>query len=131
MDPIAFNRDLVIRALNAFHESDQLTLHQVWSPDLVWHMAGTSPISGDYFGRNAFLAFGQRLLDDSDGTFYAEMDDVTASEHHAVLLSRATAVRRNRTLDVRETLVFRVVEGQLAECWDSKFDQEHWDEFWS
>ena len=126
------NAALLIRALEAFGAGDRVTLDEVFDDDVVWHLAGSSAVSGEYRGKQeVFDGYFARLQELTGGTFRPEAHDVMGGVGHAVLLARATAERESRTLDVNECLVFHISQGRITECWQAAFDQDAWDAFWS
>jgi len=48
------------------------------SQDIVWHMAGTSQLAGDYRGHQQVVGFFGRIMELSGGTFRLDIHDVLA-----------------------------------------------------
>ena len=57
------NEDLVRRGYAAFSTGDIATLTELFADDLVWHVGGRSPITGDYKGKEAVLGFFAQLAE--------------------------------------------------------------------
>jgi ketosteroid isomerase-like protein len=102
------------------------TVARLFHEDVVWHLPGWHPMSGDHRGRDAVLA-AMRYFD----RIRLEVHDVLANDEHAVALLRATGSRMSKTYDVLEVDVFHVRGGKIAEFWSFSQDQRLTDEFWS
>ncbi len=94
--------------------------------DVVWHLPGRHPMSGDHHGRDAVLE-AMRYFDGVN----VEVHDVIASDEHAVALLRATGRREGKEYDALEVDVFHISDGKIAEFWSFSEDQRVTDEFWS
>ena len=125
------NVGLLRRGYEAFAKGDVATLTEVFSGDVVWHESGTGPISGEYRGREAVLAFLGRFAALSGGTFRVEPHDILANDEHGAVLSRATASRQGKQLDALEVQVYHLRDGKVTEAWSFFQDQRRYDEFWS
>lgn len=125
------NAQIMKRAYQAFSSGDLATLKELIAEDAVWHVPGKSSLSGDYRGHDEILGFFGMLMELSNGTFKAELQDVTASDEHAVNLDRLTAKRGEKELNVNLALVVHIQGGKIAEAWDVFYDQYGWDDFWS
>lgn len=123
--------DLIRRGYDAFLKRDIATLKDLFAEDVVWHAAGTSPISGEYRGRDALFTL-MRLVDElSGGTFRIEIHTVLADDEHGVALTRTTASREGQHLRAQSVNVFHVRDGKVTEVWQASEDQPSIDEFWS
>ena len=95
------NATLVRRLFEAFHDRDLPAIVAAVGDDVVWHFPGhQGKLAGTHRGRDAVLGFLGMVGALTDGTFHLELEDVTASDRHAVALFRgqvrATA-RRSTT----------------------------------
>ena len=127
------NADLLRKGYDAFSKGDLDTIrNEVFSPDIVFHVAGRNPLSGDYRGVDEVLAFFGRLFELSGGTFALELHDAVANDRHAVGLSRSSAHREGKTLDgAKGVEVYHVQDGRVTEAWLMIEDDYSYDEFWS
>lgn len=126
--PIA---DLIRNGYDAFLKRDMATLEDFFAEDVVWHAAGTSPISGEYRGRDALFALIRQIDELSGGTFRFQIHTVLADDEHGVALTRTMASRKGRRLRAQSVNVFHVSEGRVTEVWQASEDQPSIDEFWS
>ncbi len=119
---------LIKKMYEAFVRGDyKSTLTELLSEDVVWHLPGAAPLSGDHRGRDAvFAAMGQ-----FDGSVQLELHDVLANDEHAVALLRARGSREGKEYNALEIDVFHIREGKVTEFWSFSEDQRVTDEFWS
>jgi ketosteroid isomerase-like protein len=125
------NAGLIKKGYDAFLKRDMATLDNLFAENVVWHAAGTSPISGEYRGRDAVFALFRQVNALSGGTFQIEVHTVLADDEHGVALTRATASREGKRLRAQSVNVFHVRDGMITEVWQASEDQPSIDEFWS
>jgi ketosteroid isomerase-like protein len=125
------NADLIRDGYDAFLKRDTATLEDLFAEDAVWHAAGTSPIAGDYRGRDAVLALFRKVDELSGGTFRIDVHTVMADEEHGVALIRSTARRGDKRLSAQSVNVFHVRDGKITEVWQASEDQPAISKFWS
>lgn len=70
------NEDLVRRGFAAFGAGDIATLGELFADDIVWHVGGRSPISGDYKGKDEVFGFFAQLAERAGGTLHVDVHDV-------------------------------------------------------
>jgi len=119
------------RGHEAFSRGDQDTLAEIIAEDTLWHVAGRSPTSGEYVGRDAVFQFFTTLGELSDGTIGLEDQFFMGDGDRTVALFRITASRGGERLEADFCEVVRWENGQVAEDWGFAFDQHAYDEFWS
>ena len=104
------------RILGAYHE------------DVVLHYMGDSPLAGTHAGRDAaFAALGQ--ASQRSARRLIEIEDVLVGEALGALL--AVEELGDPPRRVRRVLLYRVLDGQLRECWLYDEDQRFVDALWS
>ena len=122
------NATLVRRFYAMFSESDYYEkLTEIFAKDVVWHLPGRHPVSGDHRGRDAVFA-AMRYF---DGSVALELHDVVANDDHAVALLLATGERRGRQYRAREIDTFHIRGGKIVEFWSFSDDQRLTDEYWA
>ena len=119
------------RRYDASSRGDLDALRQTWNPNIVWHVAGRSPLAGDYEGVDAVLGFFGKLIELSGGTFQVQLHDVMANDMHVASLHTNRAERNGRRLDLRVVLISHVRDGKIVEVWNFVEDQYAAAEFWS
>lgn len=125
------NEDLIRAQYDASSRGDLDALRQTWNPNIVWHVAGRSPLAGDYEGVDAVLGFFGKLIELSGGTFQVQLHDVMANDMHVASLHTNRAERNGRRLDLRVVLISHVRDGKIVEVWNFVEDQYAAAEFWS
>jgi uncharacterized protein len=125
------NLDLMIRGYAAYTGGDMEAIDELLADDVVWHVAGRSPISGDYRGKQEVFGFFGKLQEMSQGTSVVEVHDLLASDAHGVAIINESATRNGRTLHSQATHVLHLRDGKVTEFWDAHIDQQASDEFWS
>ena len=125
------NEDLVRRGFAAFGTGDIATLGELFADDVVWHVGGRSPITGDYKGKEQVFGFFAQLAERAGGTFRLDIHDVLANDEHVVALVKATGERQGKTLNNNASQVFHVQGGNVTEVWFHPDDQYATDDFWS
>jgi uncharacterized protein len=126
------NEDLARRGYAAFAAGDMATLDDLFADDIVWHVGGRGPLSGDYEGKEAVIAYFGRLAQETGGNFRIELHDMLANDEHVVALTSASAERQGRSLDnARGVQVFHIRDGKVTESWFHSGDQYADDEFFS
>jgi ketosteroid isomerase-like protein len=125
------NEDLVRRGFAAFGTGDIATLRELLADDVIWHVGGRSPITGDYKGIDEVLGFFAQLAERAGGTFRIDVHDLLANDEHVVALVKGTAERDGKMLNDNGAQVFHVQGGKVTEEWFHAGDQYASDEFWS
>jgi hypothetical protein len=98
--------------------------------DIVWHVGGEHPLSGDYRGRDEVMNYHRRVADLTGGTLRLEPIDVLASDRHLGIFLKASA-GGDSTLDTTMVEAIRLDEnGKWAEFWALADDQSGVDAYW-
>jgi uncharacterized protein len=125
------NLELMRRGYAAYTSGDMETINELFADDVVWHVAGQSPVSGDYTGKDQVFGFFAKLQELSDGTATVEVHDLLASDDHGVAIITETATRQGETQSLQAIHVLHLRDGKVTEFWDAHTDQYTSDEFWS
>ena len=116
----------------AFGRGDLEAIRAQFSPDIVWHVAGNSPLSGDYKGIDAVFEFFGRIFTETDGTLKNEVHDVLANDDHGVVLLTQSAERKGKKLSMNFVQVTHTSgDSQISESWFFPADSAAVDEFWA
>ena len=120
------------RAYAAFGAGDLDTVKSVLHPDIVWHVAGKSPLAGDYKGIDAVLGFFGRIFAETNGTFSNTLKDVIASEAATVVIAQVHAERSGHTIDAEQVAVYRAdADGMVTEATFYSDDTASFDAFFA
>ena len=124
------NVELLRKGYAAYSTGDMDTITELFDENILWHVAGRSPISGDYKGRDAVFGFFGKLMELSNGTSAVEVHDILANDEHGVALVTGTATRNGQSFTGQDVHTFHMRGGKVVEFWDSPLDQYESDEFW-
>lgn len=119
------------RLYDAFRAKDGEALAKLIAEDAVWHVAGSTRISGDYRGQAAIFGYFQTMAQLSGGTFHAELLDVLASDEDVAALATATGKRGARMYDGSHILLRRIEQSGIVDARLYNEDPTAFEAFWS
>jgi hypothetical protein len=128
------------RLLREFHErqnefyagGDQAPAAALLAPDVTWHVPGRSALAGDHHGRDAVLRYFAARRELARQTFRISVREAIAGDERAVILAACRVQRDGAGVREWETAsVFRLADGQIAECWVLPYDQYAYDAIWA
>ena len=125
------NVELVRKGYDAYINGDMDFINEVFADDIVWHIAGRSPLAGEYKGKEQVFAFFGKLMELTDGTSKLEVHDVLANDEHGVALVTGSATRKGKSFSGPDVHVMHIKNGKIVEFWDSPLDQYESDEIFS
>ena len=125
------NADLIRRGYDAFARADLSSVFGMLSPDITWHVPGSSPLSGDYQGHDQVGGFFARTMELSGGTFTIDVHDILAQRDQVVVLCTVAAERHGQSWSSPEVHVWRVAGQQAVDFREFQGDQQTEDVFWS
>ena len=119
-----------IRMVQLMYAGDEYERERI-ARDIVWHVPGHNPVSGEYRGFAAYtLTMPARMAPLSRWDF--ELQDVMVNSEHVVTTFRFQGERKGRQVDLRGAHIMRLNDaGQIVEGWGFANDQEALDEFFS
>jgi uncharacterized protein len=123
------NADLLNRGYDAFDKGDLDTLRELFTDDVVFHVAGRSQVAGDKRGQDEVFGFFGKLVELTGGTFKIDRHAVLADDEHGAVLTTITAQREGKSLNVKAIDVFHFQGDQVKEAWVLDTDQYAGDEF--
>lgn len=120
------------RSLEAFNKGDLEGAKEVYSENLIYRLAGRSPIAGEYHGIEQFYALLQRVKTLSGGTLTLTPQVILGDDRAIMVYARATARRKGKTLDIDQAYYYRFGEdNKIIEARTIPVDLYAFDEFWS
>jgi uncharacterized protein len=130
---MAHQNDILAReAAAAFQQGDLDALRDKYlAADTRWHVAGRSPLAGDYEGAGQVLGLFGKIFELTNGSYRIEVHDVVANDEHAVSLITARAERAGKQLVDNQTLVSHITDGKFSEVWVQFSDPYAVDDFFS
>jgi uncharacterized protein len=115
-----------------FGKGDLEAIRADLAPDIVWHVGGNSPLTGDYRGLDEVFALFGRFFQETGGTLKNEVHDILANDTHGIVLFMQSAERNGKKL---ETNIVHVIhldgEGRIKESWFFPEKAAEVDQFWS
>ena len=101
------------------------------APNIVWHVPGHNPVSGDYHGFEEYTELmPSRMAPLTSWSF--EVHDVMVNGDYIVATISLKGERRGMKVDLRGAHIMRMNnEGQVVEGWGFTSDQDALDEFFS
>ena len=122
------NTDIVQQALAAVRTGDASSYAALVAEDCVWHIPGSSSISGDVTGAAAWSEKLQRLL---GAGLQPQVLAMLEGDDHVAVLQRNTAEVGEHRLDVQVVNLFTIADGKVARL-DTFFgDQPAAEAFWN
>lgn len=119
-------------AYAAFAAGDIEQVKSVFHPDIVWHMPGSSPLSGDYRGIDAVGGLFMKIFTETDGTFSNTVEEVVANEATTVVISKIHAERKGKAIDAAQVALYRIdSDGKVTESTFYGDDSSLFDAFWA
>ena len=125
------NAALIKDTYEAFARGDVAQVFAAFAGDILWHVPGRGPISGDYRGHAEVGGFFQKFMELSSGTFRIEIKDVLSRGDRVVVLCTESAKRGARTWSSPQVHVWTIRDGRVTVFWQYQGDQQTEDEFWS
>jgi ketosteroid isomerase-like protein len=126
------NVALVRRGFEAFNQADVATLSSIIADDAVQHMPGANRFAGDHRGQDDILGMYGQMGELSNGTFGADLEDLTAEGPDRVIARYASRGQRNgKTLSGSHRLAFTIKGGLIVDMVDTPDDLGTWDQFWA
>ncbi len=126
------NQDVVRAASAAFGQGDLSALQdQYFAADIVWHVAGTGPLAGDYEGVAQVMGLFGKISELTGSTVKPELHDVLVSDDHTVALTTIRAERAGKQLQLNLVHVIHTENGKATEVWTQSSDPAGAAEFWS
>lgn len=126
------NVSVLRQAFAMFNQGDVEGYRQFFTEDVVWHVGGQHPLSGDYQGRDAIFEYFAKVRELTVGSLRSEPQDILADDAHGGVFAHVTAQREGRQMDVILAQAFRLnAAGKCTEYWALADDQEAVDAFWA
>jgi uncharacterized protein len=126
------NQDLVRAASAAFGSGDLTALQeQYFDPSIVWHVAGTGPMAGDYEGVEQVMGQLSKVSELTSGSLQPQIHDVLVSDDHTVVLVTISAARAGKQIQMNLVHVIHAANGKATEVWTHSTDPAGAAQFWS
>jgi uncharacterized protein len=120
---------VVRRFVDAMVARDVGAVAECFTDDVVFHIPGRNPLSGDYGGKQTVMTRLFQTWEEAFGGLQIDVHDVVANDQHVVVLSDRRAARGGRTVEMRAASIYHVRDGRIAEAWLMEWDPYAIDEF--
>src|SRR5829696_5899009 len=130
-DAKAVVEEFLTRQREMYAGGDLAPVEELLAEDVVWHVPGTSPIAGDYRGREAVTGYFRLRRELAGGAIRIAKGGEAHHEEALVQLADGRAPLGGREVIWRTAGVYRVADGRIAEAWLVPLDQEHFDRVWA
>ena len=117
------NVELIESAYASFAAGDIASLFDLWTDDIVWHQSGNNPLAGDHSGKEAVAGYLGGIVQNTGGTFRAELQQVFANDTNGFSLHKGTARKDGEDLESWSVLGYRFRDGKVSEIWTFDYDQ--------
>lgn len=123
--------ELMRACYDAFARQDVDAIVSLHHPDVIYHVAGTHPLSGDKVGVDAVLSYMLEVSRISGGRGGFEVERVAVDGDIGFAKTTGTAFRGDAPFSRPIVHLVRFDDGQVVEFWDLALDQVSEDRFWS
>jgi ketosteroid isomerase-like protein len=121
-----------IRAIQAFNENDLNEASLTFSENIVYRIAGRSPLAGEYRGIEQFDKVLRLAKELSGGTIKFEPQTILADNKAIMVYGHATAKREGKMLNIDHAYLYKFdEEGKIIEGRTIPVDLYDFDAFWS
>ena len=119
-----------VRAAYARFLRDPDQVSDLLSPDVVFHVAGQHPLSGDHVGRDAVHRYVAAVTEAAHGRGGFSVTSAFTEDSGELLLVEGTAFHGEEPFVRTIVHLIRLQDGMVVEFWDNPFDQPAEDRFW-
>ena len=110
-----------IALLSRFDPSNVAVTADLFADDFIWHFFNPRlpDLQGDYVGTDGLQDFFKKMAQMSEGTFKVNPVSTTAVGDELVVVHvKDTMVLDGRPMEIDAVVVWRIVDGEIAEAWD-------------
>lgn len=119
-----------LAAVRKLYEGDEAERTSI-AQDIVWHVPGHNPVSGDYHGFDEYTRLMPSRMAPLD-VWEFTLENVMVNGDFVMTTFRVRGVRKGTPIDLRGGHVVRVsAEGSIVEGWGFADDQDALDAFFS
>ena len=131
-DALAVVEQLHSAQARLYGEGDAAGVRAVLRSDIAWHVPGASPIAGSYQGRDEVIEYMLARRELAGGTFRMHrLDALTGAGATVAVLTDGTATIDGAERRWSTVGLYRLEDGQVAECWLLPLDQAEFDDIWT
>ena len=113
-----------------FGKGDLPGVLELCTDDIVFHVPGTAPFSGDYTRSNFGDLIGQ-VMQISGGTFREEIVDLVANDQHGVAILDHFLERGGKKIAYRTDHIWQLRDGKCCGWLERPGDEDAFSRVWS
>jgi ketosteroid isomerase-like protein len=125
------NATIIRKAYEDFAQGNVPAVFEAFDANIIWHIPGHSPLSGDHRGHEQIGAFFRRTMELSGGAFSIDVHHVLTDDDLVVALTTVNARRHGVSASFPEVHVWRMRNGRAIEFREYQGDEQREDQFWS
>ena len=114
-----------------YRGGDAEAVRERLTPEVVWHVPGTSPIAGDHRGRDAVMAYFERRRALAGGAMTIIPGAQLVSGDTVIQLADGRIERAGESLRWRTAGIYRFEGDRVAEAWLVPLELDAFDAIWS
>jgi ketosteroid isomerase-like protein len=111
------NVDTVNRMTEAIFNQDHDTLAKIFTDDLVFHLRGAHPMTGEHAGLGGLLGVIGSFFEATNGQIELDQQFCVGTDGWAAEWEHATLGRKGKTLESHNAFVYRFEDDRIAEMW--------------
>jgi ketosteroid isomerase-like protein len=129
---VALIADLHLRQAEMYAGGPMGPVAALLSDDVLWHIAGESPIAGEHRGWDAVLQCFAAVRELAGETLRMHPQEVVAASREVVVqLVDGAVLLAGEVVDWRTAGFYRVERGQVREAWLVPLELERFDRAWA
>jgi ketosteroid isomerase-like protein len=128
---IQLAEDIHRRIGEALSAGDAEGLLDLCTDDIVIHIPGRNPFSGEFRGKDGARTIAGMMMQLSGGETKFEAELISATNQHAVHVHRARMKVGAELMDMRSLIICFIRDGKISEVWIYPEDQYLVDDFWA
>lgn len=113
----------VRNAYQALNSGDMAVVESILSNDIVWHVRGWGPLTGDYTGKAAVMEMVRRFVALTEGSSLPEVESFLEDGNRVVTVMSNT-VEKPHPLKSKHVDIWDLKDGKVVEYWGIQADQE-------
>jgi ketosteroid isomerase-like protein len=125
------NAAMIRKAYQDFAQGNIPAVFAALDANMIWHVPGHSPLSGDYTSHDQIGRFFQHTMELSGAAFSIDVHNMLAEDDLVVVLITVNAQRNGISASFPEVHVWRMKDGKAVEFREYQGDEQREDRFWS
>ncbi len=125
------NRDAIAGLYRSFIDAERQPALSVFTDESVWTEPEGNVRAGVFRGARAIAEHTNFCMDQTDGTWGTDVQEILGGEKYVVVVERALALRNGISLNMLCNTIYEMADGLVVEMRVLPFDPEAWHHFWS